>query len=631
MTPRFVSLNRPARQAATKHRELKYGQMRILLIAAFSLSHLYAAGRIAVYESTHFELITDGSKPRAQQIVGQFERVRSFLNQVMPLEDPLLKPLIVVFGSGRDFREYAPNEVAAAYYAPIPQRDIIAIGAPGAGDDQRISVHEYLHLLMRYTGSDLPLWMQEGIAELYSTIQPHGKQIQVGAPVVNHLHLLQNEWMELDQVVNVDPNSPVYNRRAHAGTFYASSWALVHMLHLGSNYKAGYTKFVAAAASGQRAEQALLAVYGKTLKQVDADLHRYVRERRLNTLIFDLRFDRSSDQIPPRDANAYEWDLARTYLMIATRRYDQAGSLLEVMVKGEPGRSDAWEGIAFLNWISRAKGSRDRAAAAFAKALDLGSTNPNLAFYSTGLTEDVKLVGTSLQSLVDRYPTYVEGRIRLAQHLLHTGNVAGSYDQIKQVKKISRRQAPLYFPVLIQTSWRLKKLEECRAAASQFKGLARTEAERTAANTWFAYAMHEPADRPLVASLESSKQPLFANHPTPLTIRPPTEFELEDFGLDVVKDGDDVRLVGAKATFIEGTLINLECKDPQAILSIQHPTGLIRLLIEDPTNVNLKLGTVSKMELTCGPQSNPVKAGYFPRINAAENTSGALATLEFMK
>ena len=119
--------------------------------------------------------------------------------------------------------------------------------------------------------------------------------------------------------------------------------------------------------------------------------------------------------------------------------------------------------------------------------------------------------------------------------------------------------------------------------------------------------------------------------PISLVSPPPKEFQLEEGGLDVVQNGGQVRIVGAKLTYLEGTLVNLECKNPQAILSIRHDAGLTRLLIEDPTNVNLKMGTESKMELTCGTQSNKIKAGYFPRENVAEKTVGALATLEFIE
>jgi hypothetical protein len=152
--------------------------VRILLLATLSVSAIYGSDKITVFESDHFELITDGSPGRAQDILGQFERVRSFFNRVLPLRQPLMKPRIIVFNSEKDFRALAPNEVAAAYYTPMPHRDMIAIGAAGRGYDQRSVVHEYLHMLVRYTDSDLPLWMDEGIAELYSTFNRSARKFR---------------------------------------------------------------------------------------------------------------------------------------------------------------------------------------------------------------------------------------------------------------------------------------------------------------------------------------------------------------------------------------------------------------------------------------------------------------------
>ena len=609
--------------------------MRILTIATLSVVFVYASDKITIYQSDHFELITDGSKGRAQEILGQFERVRSFFHQIMPLQAPLMKPRIVLFGSEKDFREVASNEVASAYYTPMPHRDMIAIGAMGRDYDAGKAVHEYLHMLVRYTGSDLPLWMNEGIAELYSNMQPVGKKIQVGAPIVHHVFLLRDNWLGLENVLGVDHSSPIYNRRAHAGGFYASSWALVHMLQLSEKYRSGFDRFMAAINAGKPSDEALQLAYAKSLKEVETDLLSYVRQRAVNTAMYNLQFDKSSDKIQPRDASRYEWDLARADLLTAARKYDLARARLEGLTKAEPGRPEAWESLSFLHWVSRAENGHQMATEAFNKALELKSTNPNLAYHSAGLTRDAKVIVTSLESLVDRYPDYADGRVRLAEYLLY-GNQAGrAYQQLSLVKNVSLRQAPVYFPVLIQALWRLKAYDQCRAAAAHYQRVARTPATQAAAQTWSTYAMREPPASPTVVAAAAANRSSVPQQPeleaiNSLVPPPPKEFQLEEGGLDVVQNGGQVRIVGAKLTYLEGTLVNLECKNPQAILSIKHDAGLTRLLIEDPTNVNLKMGTESKMELTCGTQSNKIKAGYFPRENGAEKTVGALATLEFI-
>ena len=608
--------------------DVRISLVRILLIAALTLGAVQGSDKITVYESDHFELITDGGKGRAQEILGQFERVRSFFTQVLPTQAPLMKPRIVVFNTDKGFREATLNEVASAYYTPLPHRDMIAISAGNRESEQQRVVHEYLHMLVRYTDSDLPLWMNEGIAELYSTIQPLGKKIQVGVPIANHLLQLRNAWLNLEEVLAVDHASPIYNRRAHAGTFYAASWALVHMLSLGDAYKSGYGQMAAGLGASKSAAEVFQTVYGKSLKQVESDLRAYVSETRMMTLVFDLKFDSSYDKIQPREVTSYEWNVARADLLTAARKYDLARQRLEELTVAEPSRPEAWESLAFLRWIARQEGS----AEAYAKAVERKSTHANLLFHSRSLTRDFASIGIALQSLVDRNPNYVDGRIRLASHLLYDRQLSKSYDEIKKLKKINVRQAAHYFPVLIETSWRLNKLEECRIAASQFKQVAKSEATQESAKTWFSYAMREPApERTEVAAVErrferGEGEDALTLPPPPL----PDEFLGEEISLDVVTKNGETRLVRGKLIMLEGVLVNLECKDPQAIVSVKTAAGITRLLIEDPTNVNLTNRAETKMELTCGPQSAKIKAGYFARENGAEKTIGALASLEFL-
>jgi len=609
--------------------------VRLLWFAAFTVALAHGSDKITVYESDHFELITDGSKGRAQDLLGQFERVRSFFTQVLALQEPLMKARVVVFDAEKDFRELAPSEVAAAFYTPLPHRDIIAIGGLKRPGEQHLVVHEYLHMLSRYTDLDLPLWLNEGIAELYSTIQPLGKKIQVGTPIPGHIQQLRNEWPPLERIVAVDHNSPLYNRRAHAGSFYAASWALVHMLSLSPDYRAGYKQMASGIGVGKPADEVFRSVYGRTLPQVEKDLQNYIQGQRVMTILFDTQFDKSYDKVQPRESTSYEWSIARADLLTANRKFAAARTLLESLAKAEPSRPEAWESLAFLHWLSREDPTRERSGEALVKAFELKSTHPNLAYHSPSLTRDAKVSSIALRTLMQQHPDYTDGRIRLAEHLLYAGDFAQSYDEVKKLKRISRRQAPRYFPVLIQASWRLKKFEESRVAASQFKGLARTDADQTSAKAWFTYAMREPPPERPTPNSASTATPIATASSAAETdsppLRVPDEFPLEDAGTDVARDSGGPRLVTAKLSFIEGLLVNLECKNPQAILTVQSGVGLTRLLIEDPSNVNLSVSGEAKMELTCGPQSNRIKAGYFPRENQTEKTVGALATLEFLK
>ncbi len=595
--------------------------MRYLLGLALAVWTAQAGEKIAVYESDHFELITDGPRGRAQQVLGQFERVRSFLAKLLPLQEPLMKPRVVLFGGEKDFREVSPNQVAAAYYVPMPQRDLIAIG-PGTSDEMRVAVHEYLHLLARHADQDLPLWLSEGIAELYSTIRPVGTTVQVGLPLTSHLTLLRAAWMDLATVVGVNHESAEYNRKAHAGTFYATSWALTHMLQLGDGYSGQFGKMAAGVSTGKPADEVFREVYGKSLKQVEDDLRRYVERKAMSTRVFDQRMDKSYDKIEPRAGTAYEWGVARADLLTAVRKWEVAKAQLTELTQAEPQRPEAWESLAFGHWITRKDEAVEPALQAYQTAMARRSVNPNLAYHSYLITRDAKIAGAALRKLLDEYPNYTDGRIRLAERLMSEGVYAQAYAEAKQLKKINRRQAKRYFPVVIETACRLSKAEECRVAALQFQQLAVTEEEKRTAAQWLEYARQDPRQSGMTAARAGTNA---------IGQTREHDFEFEDMATEVVKEGNTVRLVSSRLSTIEGVLVNLECREPRAVLTVKTDAGLTRLLIEDPTAVNLTNQGEAKMELTCGAQERRIKAGYFARENPAEQTSGVLSTLEFLK
>src|SRR5262249_32723926 len=137
---------------------------------------------------------------------------------------------IFLFSSEKDFREYAPGPVAEGFYQSGPERDYIVLksGATPA----RAVVHEYIHLLLNHGMAPLPLWFEEGTAELYSNIEFSGAKLLVGSPIPEHVLALESsKWLSAAELAAVIRTSRVYDERARAGVFYAQSWALVHMLN----------------------------------------------------------------------------------------------------------------------------------------------------------------------------------------------------------------------------------------------------------------------------------------------------------------------------------------------------------------------------------------------------------------
>ena len=188
-----------------------------------------------------------------------------------------------------------------------------------------MAVHEYTHLMIHQSGMEIPPWLNEGLAELYSSLEPSGEKILVGQLIPARLHVLRSEpWIPLATLVAVDHSSPYYNEKSRAGMFYAESWALVHMLNLDPAYQP-QLKTLVAALNQNDPPAAFAKAYGKPIDEVDAALRAYFSAPTVHAELFDVQLPKSVDapeiQPPRRFPHASHWpNCWRTVAAGARRR-----------------------------------------------------------------------------------------------------------------------------------------------------------------------------------------------------------------------------------------------------------------------------------------------------------------------
>ena len=195
-------------------------------------------------QSPNFEAYSSAGERDTRDALRYFERVRDFFLQVNQREPPKPVPVyVVVFGSEKEYAPYRLNEFATAYYFGGADRDYIVMGRTGEQAAQ-IAVHEYVHLVARHAGLKFPPWLNEGIAELYSTLRMQGDKVLVGDLIPGRLQALFTEkWVPLSVILSAGPDSPYYNEKNKAGSLYNEGWALVHMLQLSPEYVSKYSEF----------------------------------------------------------------------------------------------------------------------------------------------------------------------------------------------------------------------------------------------------------------------------------------------------------------------------------------------------------------------------------------------------
>jgi tetratricopeptide (TPR) repeat protein len=127
------------------------------------------------YESPHFDVTSDLSPPRARRLVGKMERTyRSFLDvtgwRFPGRGEPPGHMRIVVFSRRADYEAVAPPRTDGFFRPGALEEDAaVIIDNDGGHPPGEIFLHELTHRLIRYYVPNLPLALNEGLAEFFST------------------------------------------------------------------------------------------------------------------------------------------------------------------------------------------------------------------------------------------------------------------------------------------------------------------------------------------------------------------------------------------------------------------------------------------------------------------------------
>ena len=173
--------------------------------------------------------------------------------------------------------------------------------------------HEYTHYVLRQNAdTEIPLWLEEGLAEYYSTFRPDFKDgTLIGAASPERLRTLrQGPYISIRNLVSLR-NSGQIVRSTRAALFYAESWALVHYITMERRNLVQapleiYLRTLAATASQ---DDAFKAAFGVTVEGMDRELSMYVRRYSFRTMVIPRAETQRIDQVEPTsraDAQALE-------------------------------------------------------------------------------------------------------------------------------------------------------------------------------------------------------------------------------------------------------------------------------------------------------------------------------------
>lgn len=177
------------------------------------------------------------------------EQLRALFFDTFKLKERQPQGVTVYYFSEKDvFKAYSAiiqRQSLAGYYLYRPDRSVIAISPSWSDEAERYIVfHEYIHHLNRLLGAEPPLWYNEGVAELFSTIETEKGRVLLGKHLPWHVSTLrEKKLLPLETLFSVDKTSTIYNTGKHSGLFYAESWVLLHFWRFGNVKRLDKEKF----------------------------------------------------------------------------------------------------------------------------------------------------------------------------------------------------------------------------------------------------------------------------------------------------------------------------------------------------------------------------------------------------
>jgi Flp pilus assembly protein TadD len=431
--------------------------------------------------SANLEMYTTAGEKRARETLGHFEQVRSFFSQALASGKSTPLPVrIVLFGSRKEYEPYRINEFAMAYYMGTAERDYIVLSQAGP-EAFPVAVHEYAHLIMQHGNLKLPPWLDEGMAELYSTLRPMGDKIMVGDLIAGRLQaLLQDKWVPLATILAAGRNSPYYNEKDKAGSLYNEGWALAHMLVLSNAYRAGFRQLLAEIQAGTGSEEALTKTYQKPLAQVEKELREYLRGDSFRAVLFPLKLEKPTGELPSEPAPSFDVQFMLADLTDRPGREQEAQKKFEQLALAEPQRSETYTALGYL---AGRRGRLEDARRNFEKAFELGTRNPRMLWDYGRMTGNSDIAGSIriLKRLLGEQPERVDVRLELADLQLTSKRSDAALEMLKPVRKVDKEQAPRLFRILAYANLEAGNREEARIAARRFQEVAETSEHKSEA------------------------------------------------------------------------------------------------------------------------------------------------------
>lgn len=175
-----------------------------------------------------FEFMSAIGERRTLELAERLENFRRLVvSQVSPQRFDARAP-IKVYLFRRPVRDIGLTRDLGGYFLPMRRAGTIVLRK--TWNMEQWIQHEYVHYLVRSRDTrDYPTWLDEGVAELLSTVEVEGVSFSLGkAPRYAISRLTNVRWVDYADILTID--DPRDLSGVQRTMFYNQSWLLLHYL-----------------------------------------------------------------------------------------------------------------------------------------------------------------------------------------------------------------------------------------------------------------------------------------------------------------------------------------------------------------------------------------------------------------
>jgi tetratricopeptide (TPR) repeat protein len=603
-----------------------------------------AAEQWASVQSKNFLLVGNASERDIRKVAARLEQFREAFVRLLSVEhfDSSVPMTVMVFKTDESYRPFEPlyrgqPAEVAGFFQPSQDVDYLtfSVDPRHVRDADALAYHEYVHLLVRNSFRNAPLWFNEGLAEYYSTFElsDGNRRVKLGLPINSRVQTLrERDLLPLEMLLGVDADSAYYNEQDKRNLFYAESWALVHYLLSGPR-RTELSTYLDLLVKGLTLEDAFQKAFQTSFAGMDDELRQYIRLNKYpqERITFDrrLEFDTlmQSSVLTEGQAQFYLGDL-----LLHTNRLEAAEACLQKAVALEPklAAADASLGVLRMrqNRFDEATHHLERASAESGSYLihyyyayvlsqeGMGSDNSIEGYYET---DKAQLMRAELKKAIDLSPTFAEAyRLLAFINLVRDEYLEESVALLKKAIELSPRRQEFSL-LLAQIHLRREEFDTARGILDALvQGSINREVHTRAQSLLESVKSREE----LVARVKAMNAEAFKEE-TPTGIIQPC---------DAPQPGPQFKKLRFEGQQVCGLLVQVECADDGVMLSVVAGGRTLKLHSDRLSRIRFVTYTSEvKGQVTCGLRvpANPVLVTFRP-AKVEGQTDGEVIAVEFV-